>query len=259
MPSTLLDGRDVIELGDVLLKFLPAGEIYIAGTDDTTRQFLSTPPPSGSGGVKFAVAAVVLAGAIVIGLAMRGQEAPPAPLPQATVVDKVAQTLKDARALLARGDTEGAMQKASTIPEGSNLRESADFKAIQDAWADALFDKALATQDSSEKRGVLDRIARAPAVDPARRKRAADELEAMQRPQVDIADLPSDDLQAEAPSPATSGRPAVPQVAAAPKEPVPAAPKPTAPKPAATPKPQAPAQPKKKENNSLVRSNPFDP
>jgi pSer/pThr/pTyr-binding forkhead associated (FHA) protein len=259
MPSTLLDGRDVIELGDVLLKFLPAGEIYIAGTDDTTRQFLSAPPPSGSGGVKFAVAAVVLAGAIVVGLAMRGQEAPPAPLPQATVVDKVAQTLKDARTLLAQGDTEGAMQKASTIPEGSNLRESADFKAIQDAWADALFDKALATQDSSEKRGVLDRIARAPAVDPARRKRAADELEAMQRPQVDIADLPSDDLDAAATPPATSARPATPQVAAAPKEPAPPAPKPVAQKPASTPKPQAPAPPKKKENNSLVRSNPFDP
>jgi ABC transport system ATP-binding/permease protein len=259
MPSTLLDGRDVIELGDVLIKFLPAGEIYIAGADDTQRQFLSPPPRrSGSGGVKFALAAVVLAGAIVVGLAMRGEEAPPAALPQATVVDKVAQTLKDARALLAQGDTEGAMQKASTIPEGSNLRESADFKAIQDAWADALFDKALATQDSSEKRAVLDRIARAPAVDPARRKRAADELEAMQRPQVNIADLPSDDLDIEQPSaqPVASARAPAAQVVV-PKE---AAPKPTAPKSTASaPKPQAPAPPKKKENSSLVRSNPFDP
>ncbi len=258
LPSTLLDGRDVIELGDVLLKFLPAGEIYIAGTDDTQRKFLSTPPPAASSGVKFAIAAIVLAGAIVAGLALRGQEAPPAPLAQTTVVDKVAQTLKDARSLLAQGDTEGAMQRASTIPEGSNLRESADFKAIQDAWADALFDKALATQDSSEKRSVLDRIARAPAVDPARRKRAADELEAMQRPQVNIADLPSDDVEMEQPSaqPVASARPA-PQVAATPKEP---AQKPAVQKPVSTaPKPQAPAPPKKKENNSLVRSNPFDP
>jgi hypothetical protein len=162
------------------------------------------------------------------------------------------------------------MQRASTIPEGSNLRESADFKAIQDAWADALFDKALATQDSFEKRSVLDRIARAPAVDPARRKRAADELEAMQRPQVDIADLPSDvaDVEPSA-QPLASARPA-PQVSSL-KEPPPkltapkpasTAPKPvsTAPKPVSTaPKPQAPAPPKKKENSSLVRSNPFDP
>src|SRR6187399_2125435 len=37
MPSTLLDGRDVIELGDVFLKYLPAGEIYIAGAEEPLR------------------------------------------------------------------------------------------------------------------------------------------------------------------------------------------------------------------------------
>jgi hypothetical protein len=76
----------------------------------------------------------------------------------------------------------------------------------------------------------------------------------MQRPQVDIADLPSDDPEVEQPSaqPVASARPPAPQVAAAPK--------PTVQKPVASPpKPQAPPAPKKKENNSLVRSNPFDP
>src|SRR5262245_40852553 len=44
LPNSILDVRDVIELGDVVLKFLPAGEIYIPGSDETFH-----PPPVTSG------------------------------------------------------------------------------------------------------------------------------------------------------------------------------------------------------------------
>jgi pSer/pThr/pTyr-binding forkhead associated (FHA) protein len=281
LPSTLLDSRDVIELGDVFLKYLPAGEIYIPGGDDTGRhQALSTPPRGMSGGVKIAIGASIVAIAVVVGLALKSPEPPPAPIVQSTAGDKLAQTLRDARGLLAAGDTEGAMQKANTIPEGSNLRDSADFKAIQDAWADALFNQALATQDISEKRGFLDRIARATSVDPARRKRAADELDAMQRPAVNVADLPSDTATAPppaapsgAPSALSDAEPADTAPPAALKGPAPAKPL-VAAKPAATPKatatakppataksvaPQKAAVPKKdKVSNTLVRDNPFE-
>lgn len=264
LPSTLLDGRDVIELGDVFLKYLPAGEIFITGAEDTTRQYLSAPPRGMSSGAKIAIGLTIVAVGAVVALALRNPEPPPAPIVQSTGGDKLAQTLKDARALLARGDTEGAMQKANAIPEGSNLRDSADFKAIQDAWADALFDKALATQDISEKRGFLDRIARATSVDPARRKRAADELDSMQRPAINVTDLPSDSTAAApAPSVAVSA-PAASHTAseAAVAAPAPSPPhkeataKPAAPKPAATPKPSSP--PRNKPSNTLVRDNPFE-
>jgi pSer/pThr/pTyr-binding forkhead associated (FHA) protein len=272
LPSTLLDSRDVIELGDVFLKYLPQGEIFIpGGVEDTGRQFLSTPPRGMSTGMKVAIAASIVAIAVIVGLALRSPEPPPAPIAQSSTGDKLAQTLRDARALLAQGDTEGAMQKTSTIPEGSNLRESADFKAVQDAWADALFDKALATSDASEKRAVLDRIARATTVDPARRKRAADELDAIQRPAINVADLPSDTAGAAVTlPPSASAAPAhtaaptathavaqAPVVAAAPpparKEP---AARPPAPKPAATQKPVAAK--KDKNSSTLVRDNPFE-
>jgi pSer/pThr/pTyr-binding forkhead associated (FHA) protein len=279
LPSTLLDSRDVIELGDVFLKYLPAGEIFIAGGEDTGRQFLSTAPQGMSSGVKFAIVASILAIAIIVGLALRSPEPPPAPIAQSTTGDKLAQTLRDARTLLAQGDTEGAMQKANTIPEGSNLRESADFKAVQDAWADALFNKALATQDASEKRGFLDRIARATSVDPARRKRAADELDAMQRPAINVADLPSDTAPAAMPSAASTATPVHPVPAPSasteppvvPKEPALKPPppkplvasKPPATKPVALPKPTAPtpkptASKKDKAPSTLVRDNPFE-
>jgi pSer/pThr/pTyr-binding forkhead associated (FHA) protein len=278
LPSTLLDSRDVIELGDVFLKYLPAGEIYISGgTEDTGRQFLSTAPRGMSSGMKVAIAASIVAIAVIVGLALRSPEQPPAPLAQSSASDKLAQTLRDARALLARGDTEGAMQKASTIPEGSNLRESADFKAVQDAWADALFDKALATSDVSEKRGYLDRVARATSVDPARRKRAADELDAMQRPAVNVADLPSDTATTTVAVPSSETTASAHALVAAPEHVVPPAPthtaapavttppavahkelvaKPQASKPAPAPKPTAAK--KDKNSSTLVRDNPFE-
>ena len=274
LPSTLLDSRDVIELGDVFLKYLPAGEIYISGGEDTGRhQLASTPPQGMSRGVKIAIGASIIAIAVVVGLALKSPEPPPAPIAQSSTGDKLAQLLRDARSLLARGDTEGAMEKANTIPEGSNLRESPDFKAIQDAWADALFNKALATQDVSEKRGFLDRIARATSVDPARRKRAADELDVMQRPAINVADLPSDTAPVTTPSAASAAAPA--HTVAEPAETTPpVVPKEPAPKPVATAKPVAaprpmataraaappkPPAPKKDKNSStLVRDNPFE-
>jgi hypothetical protein len=266
LPSTLLDGRDVLELGDVFLKFLPAGEIFIAGAEETTRQFLSSPPRAMSSGAKIAIAATVIAVGVVVALALRNPEPPPAPIAQSTGGDKLAQALKDARALLARGDTEGAMQKASVIPEGSNLRESADFKAIQDAWADGLFDKAQATQDVSEKRALLDRIARATSVDQARRKRAADEFDSLQRAAVNVADLPSDSAKPPAPAPsATAPVPTASHTASTPiavSEPPPRkepAPKPTSKPVAATAKPSSPPVSKKdRASSTLVRDNPFE-
>jgi len=259
MPSTLLDGRDVIELGDVFLKFLPAGEIYIAGAEDAPRPSSSASPQGMSTTVKVAIGLLVAAVAVVLGLAMRGSEAPTAPIALPGPGDRLGQILKEGRALLAKGDWEGAMQKVSAIPEGSNLRQSQDFKAIQDAWADALFDKALATQDTAEKRGALDRIASSPSVDPARRRRAADEIEAMQRPAVNVADLPSDDITIEqkavepprpAPVPTVASAPAVTPHTAAPKAPPPK-PATAAPKPAPAPKPD-------NKGGTLVRKNPFD-
>jgi hypothetical protein len=161
--------------------------------------------------------------------------------------------LKEAKALLAKGDVDGAMERARAIPESSNLRASPDFRAIQDTWADALFAKAEKAQDPSEKRALLDQIASTPSVGAARRKRAADELEAMQRSAVNIADLPSDvevegdagtatevDVEEDV-APAASEKQAPPGAAkasTAKKTPAPA------PKPAQT-------------SGSLVRKNPF--
>src|SRR6478735_2284537 len=83
LPRTLLDARDVIELGDVIVKFIPAGDIYVPGADESQQASALTlgaaavgEPSAVAGlggfsqGVKLAalggVAAIVVALALVI-------------------------------------------------------------------------------------------------------------------------------------------------------------------------------------------------
>jgi pSer/pThr/pTyr-binding forkhead associated (FHA) protein len=248
MPQSLLDSRDVIELGDVILKFLPAGEIYIPGPEEALRIDQATDRRRGLPlSLKVAIVLSVLAATAVLVLAVRPPQTPPTPIATSERPDPVVQALREAKALLGQGDIEGAMQRASAIPESSNLRASADFHAIQGAWADSLFDKAAATQDPSEKRALLDRVASTPSVDPARRKRAADELEALQKSAVNIADLPSD-------TEADGGVDDAAEAEASAKKPA-AAGKPTA--TATTKKVSAPAPKTTAPSGSLVRKNPF--
>ncbi len=194
LPNSLLDARDVIELGDVVLKFLPAGEIYIPGNEETFH-----PPPitTGMGAMstwtKVGIGAglMVAAGVVLLAVVVGGNPTTSAPLAQSET-DGSGRTLAEAKGLLARGDAQGAMEKAERLPSSSNLRNSADFKLIQSAWADDLFGKAQASNDPNEKRTLLDRIARSATLDPARRKRAASELDAMRQAAVNVADLPSE-------------------------------------------------------------------
>jgi pSer/pThr/pTyr-binding forkhead associated (FHA) protein len=263
LPSSMLDARDVIELGDVLLKYVPAGEIYIPGADEVSRRELVFPSSAGiSLPLKIALGAAVAAVVAVLAVALRSSDPAPEPLvAQSGGGDRLVEVLREAKQLLDRGDPEAAHTRASAIPEGSNLRQSPDFKAIQDAWADALFAKAGASQDPTEKRALLDRVASSPTVDPGRRKRAAGELESMQKATVNIADLPPDEEikpvePAEAAVPAES---AAAQVAAPKVVPLPAQ-KSTATTTAAAPKKPATSAPKPTavpSGGPLVRKNPF--
>jgi len=106
-------------------------------------------------------------------------------------VDSAMRTLSEAKALLDKGDTEGAVRKAAEIPEDSNARKTADYRQIQGAWADGLFAQVAATGDPAQKRALLDQISRATNVDSIRRKRAASELSSLGAESVDISDLPS--------------------------------------------------------------------
>ena len=247
LPRTLLDARDMIELGDVVLKFIPAGDIYVPGADESqqasalTLGGASLTPVPGLGvgklssGVKLAAIAGVAAIVVILGvlIATRGSTPEPGLAGNGEAGDSAMRTLSDAKALLDKGEVDLAVRKAAEIPEASNARKTLDFRQIQGAWADALFAKAAASNDPAQKRALLDQISRATNVDSIRRKRAASELGGLGAESVDVSDLPS-----------------------APKDP----PRPVAQVPhPATGNDDPPATPTKASTPAtLVRKNPFD-
>ncbi|MBX3182185.1 MAG: FHA domain-containing protein [Polyangiaceae bacterium] len=204
----LVDSRDLIELGDVVLKFIPAGQIYKPGADESQQiemapasldGFLAYPPseqarPQGLPPVaKLALGVLGLGALVLLGMYTLGgpkaQETSPAAVTTAT--DPAAETLAAAKALLDQGDLEGAHRRVNEgIPESSNARQSDDFREIEAKWADSLFKQASETDDLDEKKKLLDRIAKATGVDSTRRKQASAELEKLSGDGVDVSELP---------------------------------------------------------------------
>ena len=224
LERSLIDARDTIELGDVVLKYIPAGQIYRPGADESQQigavaafmpeHFASTPgieahpKPGLSPGVKVVAAVGGLGALMILGMVIVGttrHSAAPSPAVTAAAgqqVDSAAATLAAAKALLDQGQIEAAHAKALTIPEDSNARQSADFREIEARWADLLLDRANQENDPAKKRALLNQVASTTSVDSVRRKRAASEIALLDNGEgVDINQLPS------APHPKTTAEP----------------------------------------------------
>ncbi len=215
LERSLIDARDTIELGDVVLKFIPAGQIYRPGADESQQigavaafmpeHFASTPgieahaPKAGlSPGVKVVAAvgglgALMILGMVIVGTTRHGGgPAANNPEPVGQQVDNATATLAAAKALLDQGQIEAAHAKALTIPEDSNVRQSADFHEIEARWADLLLDRANQEDDPAKKRALLDQVAKTTSVDSVRRKRAASEIALLDNGEgVNVDQLPS--------------------------------------------------------------------
>ena len=267
LPRSFVDARDVVELGDVILKFIPAGETYTLGSDESLQiaavgaarrseadegnaSPLATPLALKVG---LGVGVTLIALALVVAVA--GRSAQPSAL--VTVRDESTQqaqlVLSQAKQLLTKGDVQAAYRRAGELPADSSARASTDFRSIQSAYADHLFARAKATTDTAEKRALYDQIARTPSVDTVRRRVALDELSALSAAAVNVADLPRMKEPAAAP-PRTASLPETSAAMAAPS-PRPAVAKPEAARPLAPGKP-LPAKPSGPA--TLVRENPFE-
>lgn len=206
---SLIDARDSIELGDVVFKFIAAGQVYHLGSD-TTAHFApmapaerQTPAPAvgmerrastaGIPPILKAVAGLAFLGVLVmigmVAIGNRGRGADPA----GQGGDATSQVLSEATALMQNGDVEGAHNKVvGEIPENSNARQSVEFREIESRWADMLLDLAGRETDAQKKRALLDRVAKATSVDSVRRKRASNEIAALDQGAVDPSVLPSE-------------------------------------------------------------------
>jgi pSer/pThr/pTyr-binding forkhead associated (FHA) protein len=193
----IVEAGDLIELGDVRLKFIAAGQVFVPGPNESQQLTAIAdriaPDPSvkrsKSGVLPFAllgavVALIVLGGGLILmkkKAQQKEDEQQPAVGTQ-TPIDMEQQILKDAKALCTKDDCERAHIKATTgLRENSPLRDSQDFKDLEASWAEWMFAKADAEPDFGKKKDIYQRVSQTITVDKDHRKTATDKLEALDR------------------------------------------------------------------------------
>lgn len=250
LKRTILDAGDVIELGDVQLRFVPAGQPYLPQeppAGGARRRSLEPGTDHGeharSPTRAVAIVAAVVACLVLAAIVLMRHEGDIAVTSSPSEISPATKALNEASALLARGDTEGALRKSQEIPEESNLRESTAFKEIQAKWADGVLQRAARETDRTKKRALLDQIAKSPDVGSMIRKRAANDIAALDADSVLIEQLPSAEKHTKPPDVPT------PTVA-----PPPPPPQNTPPPP---PPPKRKVEPKGEPKGGLVRDTPF--
>jgi ABC transport system ATP-binding/permease protein len=262
LQRALLDARDVIELGDIVFKFIPAGEVYRPSANElkhlgaVSQEPANAVPvavpaqlrPGWSSATKIGAIAAAVVVAVLIGVFALGERRPSVPAASGAISDDAVKILGVAKAALDRGEVEKAHTLAiNGVPESSNARHAPDFLEIESRWADLIFSKADRETDKEKKRALLDQVASAPSVDSARRKRAADLLSSLGGDSVSVAELPKTATppvqraptanSEPPPRPANQGGVAKRQPAPPPPEPAPVEPAPPPPKPTSQQKP----------------------
>ncbi len=204
LKRSLLDARDLIELGDVQLKFIPAGVVYRMADESQQLSAFAAEQVGGGGraptadgiplpikvvGGVLALGLLVLLGMVTLGGRSSGASDE---IIAAAQSDKATRVLAEAKELVGKGDFDAAHRKVTTeLPEDSNARKSQEFRDIEGRWADNALAMADNTEDVGEKRRLLSLVAKTTTVDSGRRKLANDKLLEIDAEGVDIEDLPA--------------------------------------------------------------------
>lgn len=257
LKRSIIEAGDVIELGDVRFKFVGAGQVFVAGPNESQQLTaisdrdaeLADPKRKGSlgGYAGPIVGAGVVGAALIVGIVymMQRREAPEDIGPS---VDTEQAIVVEAKKACTVDDCEASHLAVTTnLAEDSPWRDSADFHQIEQTWAESILKKARAEADPEARRALLQRVVASPKVDPNQRKQANDMIaQLVDQPAPTPSELPSakdagnQTHLAVSPPPTSAPRPqptshtTVTNATAAPT----ATPKPTsAPTPAPSPKP----------------------
>lgn len=182
----IIEPGDALELGDVRLRFVAAGKFFRPAVD-LSQQLPAMPfegmtasaGPAQSAGRSMGLivaALAIIGGLVVAGYAMfsgTGDTQPAAQPSGDTPPQPVKQILEQAKAHADKGDVQKAHKLLERIPEDDPIRENAELKAIEDRWADEMFEKAKQTQDPDDKILILTLISDAVSVSTEKRKEAA--------------------------------------------------------------------------------------
>lgn len=189
----VLEAGDMIELGDVKLRFLERGQQLRPGAADVSQQLTvagSSPelsgsvhlsgapgayagdvaaPSGGSIATKVVIGVVVAAVAVGALLALRPSDtpttnadpkAPPSAAPSASAAeDPAAKMLAEAQAAADAGDYTTMLAKLDQLPPAFKDSKRVETGKLYAKWAEATIAKAKATKDTAEARTLLGSVA----------------------------------------------------------------------------------------------------
>jgi pSer/pThr/pTyr-binding forkhead associated (FHA) protein len=226
----LLEAGDFIELGEVKLKFVGAGQLYRPGPEamrlptpgEVTESPTVRPPPTsnlvfgttssindidenafrphngrlwmaGAGG-----AIAILAGLLLFGRGTRSP-APAASVLAASAAQTVAsgsidpsrQLLEEIKQLAAQGDLDAAHQRIMVdATSAPTISDAPEAREIESRWADSVLARASVERDIATRRSLLSMVAQATLVDAGRRRIAAEKLKETDYLATDVKELP---------------------------------------------------------------------
>lgn len=175
----LLSPGDTLELGDVQLKYIPAGQafVYDAAAAEAAREASDRPR---KGGGMMIVIAIAVIGALIGGIVLAksgGSTDTPANAStgsSATSTPEMA-SIEKAYKLKQDGDPVAAHAEVKSITKDSALRKDKRYVEIENAWADKMIASIKAETDIPKKKGILTEIL-ASGADESYRTHAADLL-----------------------------------------------------------------------------------
>lgn len=190
----VLESTDLLELGDVKMRFLERGQLIRPGAADVSQQLpatssaelsgsgpLSNAPgaysgdvgaPSGGGIATKVVIGLVLAGAALGAvLALRPKDPVPADVKPATSIatpvpadDPGAALLADAQKAGDAADYPLMLQKLGELSQSFRDSKRAEVSKLYDKWAETSIEKAKLRKDKEEARALLGPVAKSEGV-----------------------------------------------------------------------------------------------
>jgi len=193
----VLDGRDVVELGDVVLKYIPKGQVFRVDAAEGERIAAMS---GGAMSVKpndsrlplgvpllAALGGALLVGAGALLLFLRGM-----PGETADAADAPAE-LASAIELHRRGEVFRAHEEVVRLAATRPLSGQPDLIVIEAAWATAMMQAAAAEPDPGRKRELLSQVSATSTVPIRERERAAEALASLTEADQPGQDQPGQD------------------------------------------------------------------
>lgn len=202
LKRSIIEAGDVIELGDVRFKFVGAGQVFVPGPNESQQLTaisdreaeLADPRRKSWGGYALPIVGAGVVGALII-LAfvyvLRSRANADTTTTITTPPDTEQAALLEAKKSCTADECDAYQDMIAKISDKSPWRTHADFKTVENLWADSMIKKAGAATDMTVKRAILARVGNAATLDETRRAKLAAALAELDQPPATPSTLPS--------------------------------------------------------------------